>query len=147
VRKGTKFQIRSDAARQRWVRDERKEAYWRARISDWKKSGKTKRAYCLENNLSQSSFNAWNREIAIRDREKVPSTNAQELLAQSQIINPFVPLRLLPETDEPAEGKCSSTAQLNPTSLVEILVPGGAIIRLHDCGLSSIGEIFSALKS
>jgi hypothetical protein len=69
IAKRTKFQVRSDAAKQRWVRDDKKEAFWRAQIERWKVSGLSKRAFCESNNLSQSLFNAWNREIALRDRE------------------------------------------------------------------------------
>jgi hypothetical protein len=146
--KRSKFQVRSDASKQRWVRDERKEAYWRARINDWKKSGKSKRAYCIDNDLPESTFNAWGREIAIRDREKVSSKSAQELLAEApqETSNPFVPLRLLPDAETPPEENLPTAAPVNQTSLIEVLVPGGAIIRLHVSDLSSIGELYSVLK-
>lgn len=62
MQKRSKFQIRSDAAKQRWVRDDRKESFWRRHIEAWKNSGLSKRGYCLANDLSQSSFNAWNRD-------------------------------------------------------------------------------------
>ena len=97
MQKRSKYQIRSDAAKQRWVRDDRKESFWRRHIEAWKSSGLSKRGYCIANDLSQSSFNAWNREITLRDREKIPSTNATELLSVPPEKNPFVPLRLLPD--------------------------------------------------
>jgi len=39
MQKRTKFQIRSDAGKQRWVRDDRKEAFWRKHIESWERSG------------------------------------------------------------------------------------------------------------
>lgn len=63
--KRTKFQVRSDAAKQRWVRDEHKEAYWRRHVDAWCKSGLSKRGYCIAHNLTESSFNAWRRELSI----------------------------------------------------------------------------------
>jgi len=150
VQKRTKFEVRSDASKQRWVRDDRKEAFWRSHIHGWKQSGQSKRAYCIAHNVSQSSFNAWTREIGIRDREKVPSANAEALLSESveQLKNPFVALHLLPDgaleeegAAESSESPASSTARR-----VEILVPGGATIRIESCSLNFIGELFSTLK-
>ncbi|MCC7531000.1 MAG: hypothetical protein IT342_20945 [Candidatus Melainabacteria bacterium] len=145
MQKRSKFQIRSDAAKQRWVRDDRKESFWRKHIEAWKKSGLSKRAYCLSNDLSDSSFNAWNREISIRDREKVPTANAAELLSPEDK-NPFVPLRLL--ADERAVEKPDSQAQVVKSLDLEILVPGGAVIRINErSSISFVVELFSSLKS
>lgn len=101
MQKRTKFQIRSDASKQRWVRDDRKEAYWRKQKSYWKDSGLSKRAFCLANGLPESSFNAWCREIDLRDREKDRSTSATALLDSDpgESKNLFVPLRILPDTN------------------------------------------------
>jgi hypothetical protein len=142
--KRTKFQVRSDASKQRWVRDDKKEAYWRKHIQGWKASGLSKRAYCIDNNLSQSSFNAWTREIGIRDREKLPSANASALLSDCEE-NPFVPLRIVhdEEKPEPAYGGTSATAKQH----VDILVPGGAVIRVDEnCNVNFIASLFSTLK-
>ncbi len=100
MQKRTKFQIRSDAAKQRWVRDDRKESFWRKHVESWKLSGLSKRAYCISQNLSQSSFNAWNREIELRDREKIPSANANVLLSdhiQRLLILSFLSAFFLPK--------------------------------------------------
>jgi hypothetical protein len=154
MQKRSKFQVRSDASKQRWVRDDRKEAFWRKQIEDWKKSGLSKRSFCIKHGLSESSFNAWCREIAIRDREKIPSTNAEMLLAtpaETPRPNPFVPLRLLPDDDERglSEPRADVARHEAPETkqYVEIVVPGGAIIRVReDCDLNFVGKIFSTLK-
>jgi hypothetical protein len=154
VQKRSKFQVRSDASKQRWVRDDRKEAFWRKQIADWKKSGLSKRAFCIQHVLSQSSFNAWCREIGIRDREKIPSTNAEMLLATPSEFpktNPFVPLRLLADGEERAHVEAPAGAELDKApetrQCVEIVVPGGAVIRVHeDSNLDLVGKIFSTLR-
>jgi len=145
----TKFQTRSDAAKQRWVRDEKKEAFWRQHIGVWKRSGLSKRAYCKSKNLADSSFNAWYREIELRDREKVATTNAAVLLteAEQKSTNPFVPLRLVasePQQEqlEPPHTKADETQQT-----ISILVPGGAVLRVTDnCNLNFVAELYSSLK-
>jgi hypothetical protein len=149
--KRSKFQIRSDAARQRWhVRDEQKEAFWRGHKEGWKKSGLSKRAYCSAHDLTYSSFMSWQREVEIRDREKVPPANAAALLSKSteKASGPFVPVRLVSErlSDEKTqESKVKSDAVRQQ---IDILVPGGAVIRLNaTCSAPFIAELFFALKT
>jgi hypothetical protein len=148
VQTRNRLQIRSDAARQRWVSDEQKETYWRRHIEDWKKIGLSKRKYCIKNNLSQSSFGTWVREIALRDREQLPSTNAAGPLAEPSKfkVNPFVPLRIL--SDDLQEHKSEATVEPSVTEKrIEILVPGGAVIRVNDtCNLNFVCQLFSSLK-
>jgi hypothetical protein len=149
--KRSKFQIRSDAARQRWhVRDEQKEAFWRGHNEGWKKSGLSKRAYCVAHDLTYSSFMAWRREVEIRDREKVPPANSAALLSKAtkKPSGPFVPVQLLSEklTETKAnesKAKCDADRQH-----IDILVPGGAVIRLSaTCSAPFIAELVSALKN
>ncbi len=149
MQKRTKFQIRSDAAKQRWVRDDIKEGFWRKHIQACKESGLSKRAYCITHNLSQSSFNAWSREVTIRDREKIPSTNAQELLCDSPAKkNPFVPLFILPDKLETTIPNSSPEEKIPEKQHIEILVPGGAVIRVNgNCSSRFIAEIFLSLKA
>ncbi len=146
--KRSKFQIRSDAAKQRWVRDDIKEGFWRKHVEAWEASGLSKRAYCIAHDLSQSSFNAWNRELTIRDREKVPSTNAQELLYElPSNKNPFVPLFILPDKPETTIPDSLQEEKIPENQHIEILVPGGAVIRVNGCSSRFIAEIFLSLKA
>lgn len=156
MQKRTKFQIRSDAAKQRWVRDDKKEAFWRKHVEAWKKSGLSKRAYCITNNLSQSSFNAWWRELEIRDRERIPSENALALLAEPSdepktakkaAPKTFLPLHVLPEPAEPDSSRPSSKMNSGgPT--VELILPGGCVIHLsQDTDLKLIGKLLSSLEA
>ena len=149
IQKRTKFQIRSDAAKQRWVRDDRKESFWRKHIEAWKVGGLSKRGYCISHNLSQSSFNAWCREIELRNREMVASANSEAVLSKSveQPKNAFVPLRLLPDDLIDKEPLSQEVECRVEKQQIEILVPGGAVIRVDEnCSVKFVAELFSSLK-
>jgi hypothetical protein len=148
--KRTKFQIRSDAARQRWhVRDDQKEGYWRQHIAAWDKSGQSKRAYCIENNLAYSSFMTWRREIELRDREKNPPANVAALLPNVEKgANPFVPVRILPKKVPGKIAIEAPPASAGEQQQIEIALPGGAVIRLRDgCDPSFVAKLLSCLKA
>lgn len=138
----SKFEIRSDAAKKRWVRDDKKETFWRRQIEAWKLSALSKRAFCKSKRLTESSFNAWIREIELRDREKVASVNASERLGNTKQKSSFVPLRLV-ETEQEPESHPTKDAI---ATLVSIAVPGGAVIRVSDCSASFVAELYSSLK-
>jgi hypothetical protein len=147
MQKRSKFQVRSDAAKQRWVRDDRKESFWRRHIEAWAQSGLSKRAYCLTKELSQSSFNAWNREITLRDREKAPAARTTDSPPGSKDKNPFVPLRLLPDEAQVGNRELPGSPARTANSL-DILVPGGAVIRINNRPtIEFVVELFSSLKS
>ena len=100
-------------------------------------------------NLAQSSFNAWNREIELRNREKVSSANAAALLSHTDETpkNPFVPLRLLPDDEKEQEPQPPIVESCPLKQLIDILVPGGAVIRVDEnCSLKFVAELFSTLK-
>ena len=144
MQKRTKFQIRSDASKQRWVRDDKKEAFWRRHIADWKASGMSKRGYAISHNLSESSFNAWCREVVIRDREKVPSANAAELLSSDSNVSKsaFVSLQIVPNNE-----KIRNKENDEPPGPVELLLPGGVVIRVaHNSDFSLIRRLLSLLE-
>lgn len=146
--KRTKFQIRSDAAKQRWVRDDLKEGYWRKHIEAWKSSNLSKRGYCKANNLSESSFNAWSREVSIREREYAPTDNAAVLLSSPD--NPFVPIRLVPDQkgNETTPPKVAEVTPRTTAARVEIAVPGGAVLHVSDCcSVEFVAKLFSVLRS
>ena len=146
--KRTNFQIRSDAARQRWhVRDEKKESFWRGHKERCRKSGLSKRAYCTKHNLAYSSFMTWRREIEIRDRESVPPASVSALLATAEkSSNPFVPIRVLSEASLPAQESPVRENNASQSSQVEISLPGGTVIRIQDnCNPSFVAKLLAAL--
>jgi len=40
--------------------------YWRQQIADWKQSGQKIRAFCREQNLTESQFHLWKRKLSAR---------------------------------------------------------------------------------
>lgn len=149
--KRSKFQIRSNAAKKRWhVRDPDKEVYWRGHIDGWRNSGLSKYAYCIGNDLSYSSFLAWIREIELRDREKAPPASAamSPPAASDRSTNPFVPIRVV-QNKAPGQAETVEVAgeKVSTERRIEIELPGGAVIRLHDgCNASFVANLLSALK-
>jgi hypothetical protein len=61
--------VRRKSEQSRWTRDRDKEAYWRAQMGLWEKSGLSVRAYCKEQGVIETSFYAWRRELIVRARE------------------------------------------------------------------------------
>lgn len=148
--KRSKFQIRSDAARQRWhVRDDKKEGFWRGHLEAWKKSELSKRGYCTENNLAYSSFMAWCREIDLRDREKDPPANVATLLSNvEKSASPFVPLRIRADGAPKKKETEAPPATAAEQQQIEIALPSGEVIRLHDgCDPAFVAKLLSCLKS
>lgn len=132
-----------------WTRSEEKEKYWRERISEWKASGLSIRAFCHKHHLPESSFNAWRREIEIRDREaaalRIPTvavesalpatvkdsrgrvipTKARQLSARkNEDPAPFVPLAVVPDQND-------EDASPPKTVPLEIRTPKGLRFRLN----------------
>ena len=50
-------------------RNPAKEKYWRGLLRQWRRSGLTPREFCDQQGISQPSFYAWRREIALRDHQ------------------------------------------------------------------------------
>lgn len=67
-------------------REHGKEQFWRRLLRLWQGSGRTIRAFCAEQGVSEASFFAWRRTIAERDQpHAVPPESAPA----------FVPLRVI----------------------------------------------------
>jgi hypothetical protein len=70
-------------------RDPQLERRWRERIALWQRAGVTVSDFCAEQGVSVASFQAWKRELAIRDRASAPITATMPT---------FVPVRVAPAT-------------------------------------------------
>lgn len=143
MQKKTKIKMRSAAAKQRWARNDEKEAFWREHVEEWKESGQSKRGYCREHGLSESSFSAWKREVELREREQAASSNDKGPKADYPALSrgPFVPLRVVPDKAEPAETLVTSE------EAVKVLVPGGGVLLVgQGCSVELAADIFRALK-
>jgi transposase len=52
------------------MRDRAKEREWRERMRRWQRSGESVRAFCRREELRESAFYAWRRELARRREER-----------------------------------------------------------------------------
>jgi len=84
------------------ARDERKEQQWRRRISQWRASGLSVRAFCALHGLANASFYAWRRVLERRAAEQ-PA---------------FVPVQVVADT-MPAQ-----------TSALEVVLADGRTVRV-----------------
>lgn len=74
-------------------RDMAKEARWRETIEQQVASGLTVRALCQREGLTESSFHAWRRTIAQRDREGQPEEEPNEPAFVPVVVTEDVPVR------------------------------------------------------
>ncbi len=137
-----------------WARDEEKEKYWRGKFAAWKESGTSVRAFCSKHSLPESSFNAWRREIVIRDREnsltgicdgdplassvpaKVKDSRGRLIPARfreqpantpaapQKQASPFVPLQVIQSAPAAAPVTAPSITSM------EIVTPAGSTLRI-----------------
>ena len=63
------------AGRGKGRRDPAKVRHWRRIVRDWRRSGLSARDFCDWQGLSEPSFYAWRRELALRDREAASGTS------------------------------------------------------------------------
>lgn len=112
-------------------RDPWKEQMWRRLIADWTTSELSIREFCRRRELSESSFNAWRRELRRRDAE----VHAQERVARPASSRNF-------ELGQRGRSETRSTLPLivpvevehdratTPTAL-EVVLPDGHTIRVR----------------
>ena len=84
-----------------------KEQFWRRLVGQWRNSGLSVRAFCVEQGLSEPSFYAWRRILAERDGATVP----------------FVPLTVTPEPGSATAGDGSAGA-------LELVLNAGRRLRI-----------------
>ena len=82
-----------------------KEQFWRNVLEQWRRSGQSIRAFCVDHCLSEPSFHAWRRTIADRDRP-TPSPTTEPC---------FVPIHV---------------ACVSATSAIELVVGAGRVVRV-----------------
>jgi hypothetical protein len=111
-------------------RDAAKERFWRRVLEQWRDSGATIRGYCTRHRLSETSFHAWRRELARRDRQPQaePSPRAS-----------FVPLHVVAD---PVADRSVAEA----TSAIEIVLPRGVVVRVPaNSSAAAVHAVLSAL--
>lgn len=102
-------------------RDDGREAKWRGIIRRHAGAGVTIRQFCRDNDLAESAFYFWRRELQRRDasrEQRACSQGPQRMLRQASA-PAFVPVSV-------AEDQAPALAG------IEIVLPGGARIRVAD---------------
>jgi hypothetical protein len=108
--------------RRQWWRDPAKERRWRRMVRRWEKSGLSVREFCDWQALSEASFYAWRRELAVRDRE-APSRRENPVNDLTSNFPQFLPVQVVAESAlDSGVGRCLEV-QL-PTG-VRLQVPPG----------------------
>ncbi len=69
-----------DAEARKARRDLEKEKFWRERIREQDRTGKSVRQFCVEKGLNENLFYGWRRELKLRDRETAGAGGFVELL-------------------------------------------------------------------
>jgi hypothetical protein len=142
MQKKSKFQIRSEASKKRWQRDEDKESFWRVHIKAWLASGLSVRKFCQVNFITESSFRAWRRELALRDRE---NSETKTLGATPVSESPFVAIRLVP--DQPLTTVPAMATDGQPSTL-QLQMPGGAtLVVTEQTDFSLVAKLLSVLEA
>jgi hypothetical protein len=100
-------------------RDRDKERFWRRVLRQWRRSGLTIRAFCMEHGLAEPSFYAWRRIIAERDQQADRQANRDRRSRPSRRRCPagapvlFVPVRVAASA-----------------SLLEVVLGSGRVVRV-----------------
>jgi hypothetical protein len=104
-------------------RDPVKEKYWRGLLQQWQRSGLNPRAFCARQGISQPSFYAWRREIALRDQQATTTPQAP---------NPtFVKLAV----------------ETAPSSALEVVLANGRLLRVHcSCDPDLLRQVLRLLE-
>lgn len=104
-------------------RDKRKEALWRRTVREQRQSGLAIRAFCRKQNLTETAFYFWRRELVRRvaaDREAFVARRRRRRLT------PFLPVRIESEAAEPT---VAGRAPHEPGGRIEIVLDRGR--RIH----------------
>ncbi len=122
----------------RGERDLKLERAWRQRVRKQASSELSVRAFCKQQGLAESAFYFWRRELQRRD------TEPRDAVIASWPANgqpPFVPI-VISESVEPT----SRTGELASTGRIELVHPGGIVIRVPaGCALAALRPILDLL--
>lgn len=125
--------------------DLEKAQLWRLRIDQQQRSGLNVREFCRREAVSEPSFYAWRRELTKRDATDPQSAN--QAVAHSRTV---IPVEVVdpPQIHLPAD---LHAAQLAATSCVELVTPGGCLLRftpdIEPASLRSLLEVIAGHES
>lgn len=119
-------------------RDPALERQWRDRVAAWAASGLTMRAFCDRQQLTETTFRHWRREL--RERDAASALPPSSCVTGSSSAGPptFVPVTILPNA-EPAVPAA--------THAVEVRCPSGHVVSLPNVDAATLRGLFAALAS
>jgi len=113
------------------MRDATKERLWREAVKRFARSGLSVRAFCRQENLLESAFYFWRREIACRDEETQTRAKAPRRAPRQP---DFLPV-------------CVTETVARPASIT-LELAGGRVLRLPDAiPAARLAEIVAALEA
>ena len=120
------------------VRDVKKEREWRERVRRWLQSGESVRAFCRGEELQESAFFAWRRELTRRRQERQAVRTERK---QAKPATPAKPIRFL-SVQVAVEDRTGDPGG------VEILLDAGRAIHLRPgFDRQTLLEVLSALEA
>lgn len=100
-------------------RDPEKERFWRRAFKDWRRSGLSVLKFCDWRSLSEASFYAWRRELAIRDREAA-ARRESPVNGPATNIPQFLPVQVVAD----------ATLDSGASRILEVRLPSGVRLRI-----------------
>lgn len=114
-------------------RDPVRERHWRKHVADWKAGGLSIRAYCRQQDLTETAFQYWRQELRRRDAA-APTPPPRPA---------FVPVTVVPDP-EPA----AASPEPLSSAVVEVRCPSGhvVVVPLGE-GAAALRHLFAALAA
>lgn len=126
-------------AKRVWHRNAAKERFWRRAMAEQRRSGLTIREFCARRSLSEPSFYAWRRELALRDGRRSGSRSPGQASAGKRPAPP-PDERPAPPRDEritppvaqatPRFVALQLASETAATAMIEIVTRGGHTLRV-----------------
>jgi len=109
-------------------RDPMLEQRWRRLLRRWERSTRSVRDFCTDHAVSEASFYAWRRELAVRDRERATAAaTAPEPAAATPAL---IPVRVI------------------ATTPLEVVLPGGLVVRVPGgADPAAVAQLVAALRA
>ena len=135
-------------------RDGAKESRWREVLGKFAASGLSVRAFCAQVRVSEPSFYAWRRELALRDREQLASstrspsrssprrssTKSTRVTSAARRRSPSAPMPFVPVL-------LTAESTASNASCIEVTLPSGVLVRVPSgCDPATLQIVLAALR-
>lgn len=131
------------AGRRRGQRDRAKERRWRKIVRHWRSSGLSVREFCDWQELSESLFYAWRRELVKRDREAATATggSSKQTGSTRTPAAAFVPVHVV------ADGAQAGPGDPSRADGLEVHLPGGVRLSVSpECDRALLRDVIACCR-